>query len=78
MATTFLSDKLISRKSVYSVVNVLAFIHLNYVLGLSKAVSFNFPSETETMTWTEAYDKLTSSIIGIVIRPNSVFWFYLI
>ena len=44
--------------SVYSVVNFLAFIHLNYILGLSKVVSFNFASESETMDWTEAWHDL--------------------
>ena len=51
MAATFLFDKF--HESVYSVVNVLAFIHLNYRLGLSKAVRFNFLSESETMAWAE-------------------------
>ena len=36
-------------------VNFLAFIHLNNRLGLTK---FNFLSESETMAWAEAYDKL--------------------
>ena len=35
-------------------VNFSAFIHLNYILGLSKAVSLKFPFVSETMAWTEA------------------------
>ena len=35
-------------------VNFLVFIHLSNRLGLSKAVRFNFLSESETMAWAEA------------------------
>ena len=44
-------------------VNFFVFVQLYYRLGLSKAVSVNFlnlilNSESETMAWTEAKDKL--------------------